>query len=259
MTECNHPSEFILEDFTNGTLVCMKCGIVLENSIFGRVTQEVELFNVARPKFKYFNDLKNMACMLNLKEDAVELATNLYLEYTTEKQEKKILTIVFLYYASRMLLYSIDIKNFKTTYDNENIANISCHKKFNSYLHNIDTFFKQKYKSFDELNEKFKIPSQFDYYFDLFYSFFKSNKSIYNLNNSIYTQIVNDLICKRQDVMLVCKSQYSLFLVCFLNCEHIKKLNLKKKTKQEICNHFKINLSSLTSIERIHRALSQML
>ena len=253
MTACVHEKDSILEDFSNGTLVCMKCGIVLENTIFGRPSQEVDLIKVERTCCKYLGVFKNLAHVLNIKEDAIELAVNLFKEYTIENREKHVLTIVFLYYASKILMYTIDMKNFKTVYDNENFTSFGCDKIFNSYLDTIDKFFKQKFKNFDQLYDKFKIPSQFDYYFDLFYPFFILNKTKYNLTIKIYTHIIKDLICKRSDVILVSKSQYSVFLICFFN----KLGNLTKKNKQEMCNYFKINLNSLTPIQKVYNALGQ--
>jgi hypothetical protein len=60
---------------------------------------------------------------------------------------------------------------------------------------------------------------------------------------------------KRADVSLVSKSQYNVFLVCFIN--QLEKFNLSKDDKQEICNYFNVNLNSLKTIDKIYRALNQ--
>lgn len=258
MSLCPHENEHILEDFNSGTLVCMKCGTVLENSIFGRVSQEVQVFNVSQPRCKYICEIKNMAHVLNLKDDAVELASNLFIQYSSEKKEKKILAIVLLYYASEMLMYSINIQNFKSAYNNQNLGSIDCNKKFNIYYEKIDKYFKYKYKSFDGLQEQLEgDSSQFNYFYDLFFSFYKHYKLIYDLSNVIYTEIIKDLISKRRDVVLVSKSEYGVFLTCFINHEQLKKFNLNKNKKQELCNYFSLKLKTLVPIEKVYNAISQ--
>jgi len=257
MTECLHESRFILEDFSNGSLVCTNCGMVLENLIFGRVSQEVELFVSEPSPCKYYSEFKDMACMLNLKDDAVELAINLYDQYTINKREKKILVIIFLYYASRMLEYSIDMKNFKMVFDNKNLGSINSDKKFNAYLGKIDMFFKRKFKNFEEIDGTTQKSSNtiFNYYFELFLPFYKLNKLKYQVTISDYSKIIEDFMLKRADVSLVSKSQYNVFLVCFIN--QLEKFNLSKDDKQEICNYFNVNMNSLKTIDKIYRALNQ--
>jgi hypothetical protein len=199
-----------------------------------------------------------MAHVLNLKDDAVELASNLFIQYSSEKKEKKILAIVLLYYASEMLMYSINIQNFKSAYNNQNLGSIDCNKKFNIYYEKIDKYFKYRYKSFDGLQEQLEgDSSQFNYFYDLFFSFYKHYKLIYDLSNVIYTEIIKDLISKRRDVVLVSKSEYGVFLTCFINHEQLKKFNLNKNKKQELCNYFSLKLKTLVPIEKVYNAISQ--
>jgi len=116
---------------------------------------------------------------------------------------------------------------------------------------------KRKFKNFEEIDGTIQKSSNtiFNYYFELFLPFYKLNKLKYQVTISDYSKIIEDFMLKRADVSLVSKSQYNVFLVCFIN--QLEKFNLSKDDKQEICNYFNVNLNSLKTIDKIYRALNQ--
>ena len=171
------------DDLKTATEICQRCGFVNNDILIEIDSNLVENCILFDKNYKFINEIKNYAYTLNLSQDAITLATDIYNKYTKENKELRILPLVCLFLAAEKLGYSIEMPHFYHLFDNSQV------KKFKKYYERVEKFVKvSNFK-----NEQNKLLYYFNKFEKIFFSF-KTKHPYLKLNLNDFYLILDDFL-----------------------------------------------------------------
>jgi hypothetical protein len=250
---CDYFSDHsFFDDYKSGCEVCRNCGLINQDILIENRTNFNDSCVFYDTKYKYLYELKNYATYINLSQDAITLATDLYINYTEKNNERRILPVVCLYLASEELGYSFEAVSFHHAYESLNSNCDSCSRKFKSCYEKVEKFIETNYSDYLKLNNKNKQIVLFDK-FEFLFNSFRNKYPCSELTYKDFKLLLNNLAFIGNDLSLINKSKKGNFLVCLLNYTKVKNFLYRYNiTDREVIKFYGMNSVSFKKINEIY-------